>query len=253
MVESLLETTMQPDETAAIPEDLKVSLAAAQQANFALSALGVVAALVFRLGGATLHLPSAVVLALLPGVLIYLVQHEPMLYAIAKPNRRDPRTDLTFGFMACGIGLILGIGDIHFAETQTLLKCAGLVGALCCAVIFTAARNNPGFWSTMLGALFFAGVYGWGLVAAADIVPDRSAPAYYTTTVINKFESYHRGTHYNLVLAPWGPIEEPKDLTVSDEIYDGALVGGQVCLALHPGLLYVEWYRIVSCDNTGQR
>lgn len=175
-----------------------------------------------------------------------------MLYAIAKP-RRDPRTDLSFVFMACGLSLILGIDDVHFAGTQMLFECAGLVGVVCCAGIFTAARKQPQFWSAMFGTLFFAGMYGWGLVAVADCVPDKSAPTYHTTTVTAKYESYHRGTHFHFVLAPWGPIEAPKDLTVPNATYDGTLIGGQVCLELHPGVLNLPWYRLVGCDDSGRR
>jgi hypothetical protein len=242
---------MLADETGATAEDRKVKLAGAQQLNFALSALGIAAALGFWLGGAALHLPSAIVLALLPAALIYLIEHDPVVYAIAK-QRGDPRTDLSVAFIACGAGLLIGNHDIHFVGTQMLLECAVLVALLCCAGVFTAARQNPRFWSTMLGTLFVAGLYGWGLVAAVDSVPDKSAPAYYETMVANKYESHGRGTSYHLVLAPWGPSRAPDDVTVPDTIYDGALIGGRVCLEAHPGLLYLPWYRIVACDDSSQ-
>ncbi|MGB9146368.1 MAG: hypothetical protein WCC14_11135 [Acidobacteriaceae bacterium] len=242
---------MQAEDSGAAAEDRQVKLAEAQQLNFVLSALGIAAALGFWLGGAVLHLPSAVVLAVLPAVLIWLVQREPQLYAIAK-QRGDPRTDLGVAFVVCGTGLLLGNHDIHFAGRQMLLECAGLIGLLCCAGVFSAARQNPRFWSTMLGTFVLAGMYGWGLIAAIDSVPDKSAPAYYQTMVADKYESHGRGTSYHLVLAPWGPIQEPDALTVSDAIYERAVIGGRLCIEAHPGVLYLPWYRIVECDESGQ-
>jgi hypothetical protein len=236
---------MQADDTIA-PEDGRADLENAKQTNLALSALGIAAAAGFWLGGATLHLPSASVLALLPIALIYFLRRAPMSYAIGKP-KGDPRADLSIGFMACGFGLIFGNGDLHFVEIQTLLGFAGLVGLLGCALVFEPARKNPRFWGAMFSTFFFAGAYGWGLATAADSLSDKSAPASYTTIVTDKYALHHRGTTYHLTLAPWGPMVDSNDLTVSEDTYDSAGIGRHLCLELHPGVLHVQWYRPVAC------
>jgi hypothetical protein len=229
---------MQGDKTSAFePESAQRSNA--KEINFALSAIGIAAALVFWQGGTTLHLPAVMVLAVLPIAPIYLLHRAPLLYAIGKP-RGDRRTDLGVVIMASGFGLILGASGLHFVETRTLLELAGLVGLLGCASIYEPARKSPNLWGTIFSAFFLAAVYGWGLAAAADSVGDRSAPARYTTTVADKYESYHRGTTYHLVLAPWGPMEESSNLTVTRDAYESTGIERQVCLELHPGVLHVQ-------------
>jgi hypothetical protein len=134
-----------------------------------------------------------------------------------------------------------------------MVEYAGLVGLLCCTGIFTAARKGPQFWGTILGMLVVSSMYGWGLAATLDTMLDRSTPTNYTSTVLNKYESHGRGTTYYLDLAPWGPIQEPDGLRVSSSTYGGTSIGEWVCLQLRPGMLHVQWYRIVECPKeTGQ-
>jgi hypothetical protein len=237
---------MQETDTSTPPYNGVAKLDGAKQVNFAVSAVAIAAAAAFWMGGAKLHLAAAIALALVPSVLIYLVNRDPLLYAIGKP-KGDPRTELRIAFMTCGFGMIMGNSDAHFVETQTLLEFAGLVALLCCALIFQAARQNPKFWSAMFGTLFVAGLYGWALACTADSVTDKSAPAHYITTVADKYESYHRGTSYHLVLEPWGPMQAGDTLTVSNETYNSLGIGGKVCLELHSGALHVQWYRSVAC------
>jgi hypothetical protein len=242
---------MQENDSRAPSEDRQVKLDEAWQLNFALSALAIVAALCFWTGKGGLHLLSAIVLAALPAVLIYLACREPLLYALGK-QRGEPRTDMLFGFFVCGISLVFGDREVHFVDTTKLFECAVLIALLGCVVFFSAARKNPQFWSTMFVMLLLAGVYGWGLTAAVDSLADRSAPAHYTTMVVDRHESYHRGTTYHLALAPWGPMQEAVSLNVSKDTYYSMAVGQQVCVDLHPGVLFVQWYRIATCDNSGQ-
>lgn len=65
------------DDSAPMLLDEQAKRAKAQQLSVVLSAIGIGAGLGFWLGGATLHLPSAIVLAVVPPVLVYLVQLEP--------------------------------------------------------------------------------------------------------------------------------------------------------------------------------
>jgi hypothetical protein len=248
---ALLEQIEQSQELGATPEERLAALNRAKQLNYGLTAVAIAGALGIWLGGASLRLPSAIVLALLPVVMIYLVRSGPLLYAIFKP-KRDPRTDLGIAFVACGFGLIFGDSSFHFVEQLSLLEYAALVGVLFCAGIYSAARKNPQFWGAMLGMLFIAGAYGFGLAGAADAIPDHATPANYSVTVENKHETQGRSTSYYLDLAPWGPIQRPNSLSVSESTYDGTSIGDQVCLDLRPGVLRVQWYQVVACARTWQ-
>ena len=221
----------------------------AKQLNHVVTGIAVTAALGFGLGGQMLRLPAAIVLALIPVVLIYLMQREPLLYVLFKPTRRS-RTSLDMAFLTSGAGFFFGNREVHFVQTQTLLGYAVLSGLLCCALIVTTARKCPQFWGTMIGMILFGGLYGWGVTATADILIDRSARARYTTVVEDKHRSTHRGTSTYLVLGPWGPFQGPNDLSVSIETWERTLIGNQVCLDLHPGTLNVKWYRMVVCDDS---
>jgi hypothetical protein len=232
----------------ATPEDKAAKPSNAKELNVALSGLAIAAAIAFGLGGAHLHLPAAIALALLPGVLIFLVHREPLVYAISKP-KGDPRTDLSIAFMACGLGLILGTGNVHFVDISTVMGYAALVALLCCMGVLSSTRENSQLLRVIVGTFFIAGAYGCGLAAAVDSVPDKSAPASYTTTVRDKHEAHGRGTSYYLYLAPWGPIEGVNHVRVSRSMYEGAFIGELVCFELRPGVLHAEWYQLVACTE----
>ena len=248
---ALLQQIEQSPELGATPEERLAALNKAKQMNYGLTAAAIAGALSLGLGGASLRLPSAIVLALVPVVLIYLVRQGPLLYGIFTP-KRDPRTDLGLAFLACGLGLIFGDLGSQFVEKASLLEYAGLVGLLFCAGIYSAARKNPQFWGAMLGMLFIAGAYGFGLAEAADTIPDQAKPASYSATIENKHETQGRTTSYYLDLGPWGPMQGANSLSVSESTYAGATIGDQVCLDLRPGVLRVQWYQVVACAGTGQ-
>jgi hypothetical protein len=248
---ALLDQIEQSQELGATPEERLAALNKAKQLNYGLTVVAIAGALSLALGGASLRLPSAIVLALLPIVLIYLVRQGPLLYAIFTP-KRDPRTDLGIAFVACGLGLIFGESSFHFVEKASLLEYAGLVGLLFCSGIYSAARKNPQFWGAMISILFIAGAYGYGLAAATDTIPDHAKPASYSATIENKHESHGRSTSYYLDLGPWGPMQVTNSLSVSESAYERASIGDQVCLDLRPGVLRVQWYQVVACAGTGQ-
>lgn len=227
----------------------------AQTVNIALSGLAVAAGLAFWLGGAIFHLTSVIVMALVPVPIIYLLNSKPQLYTFGKPRRNstDPRTDLIYAFMACLFGLILGDGDVYFAGNDLLLKCAVLMGALFGVTLFVPLRRSPQFWFSIFIIPLLGGFYGWKLAGAVDSLPDKSPPAHYSATVVDKNESQGRGTSYHLTLAPWGPVQGADSLTVSHAVYDSAIIGNPVCLELHPGLLHLQWYRMVACDDSDQQ
>jgi hypothetical protein len=173
-----------------LPEDRSAKLASAKELNIALCGLTIVAAIAFGLGCVRFHL-LAVVLALLPGALIYLIHRKPLLYTIFN-DKRDPRPDLGTAFMICGLGLFAGTFDVYFVETSTLLFYAVLVSLLCTVAFFSSVRQSSGFFAGAFGVLVIACFYGWGLAATTDTLLDKSPPARYTTTVWATHESHGR-------------------------------------------------------------
>jgi hypothetical protein len=248
---AMLAEIEQNQDLGATPQERLARLAGAKRVNIGLTVVAVLVALAFAFGSASLRYPSAVVLAVIPAGLIYLIHQAPLLYGLFTP-KRDPRTNFGIAFLVCGVGLIIGNHGVHFVETPRMLEYAGLVALLCCAGIYSAAQKNSQFWGVVLGMLLLACPYGWGVAAAADTLPDKSAPANYTATVVNKHLTSGRSTTYYLDLSPWGPMQGKNDVSVPRSTYQNAAIGDQVCLALHSGALHVQWYQLVACENSGQ-
>jgi hypothetical protein len=241
----------QNQDLGATPEDRLARLAGAKKVNIGAAVVAIAAALGFGFGAGAVRSTSALVLALIPAGLIYLVHSAPLLYGLFTP-KRDPRANLGLAFLVCGIGLIFGNHGVHFVETPRMLEYAALTALLCCAGIYSAVRKNPQFWSLVLGVLFLAGPYAWGVAAAADTVPDKSVGTGYAAQVVSKHVTSGRSTSYYLDLSPWGPEQGKNDVSVSSSIYHKTSIGEQVCLQLHPGLLHVQWYTLVACEGGGQ-
>jgi hypothetical protein len=87
-------TTIPPQRLDATPEDGLAKPSNAKELNVALSGLANVDAIAFGLGGAQLHLPAAIALALLPGVLIFLVHREPLVYGDFQAQKRSAHRSL---------------------------------------------------------------------------------------------------------------------------------------------------------------
>jgi len=245
-----IEMNQELDATA---EDRLAKLSTAKKLNIALSGLAIAASIAFMLGNVPLRLPAAVVLALLPGLLIYLLHRDPSLYAMFKP-RRDQRTNLGIAFLICGLGLILGSSHLHFVDAPILGVYVVLVALLCCVGVFSSGSQNSEFLSAVFGMLILGVLYSWGLAMTADALLDKSPPATYIAAVQDKHESHGRSTSYYLDLTPWGPFDRPNSVSVSHTTYDDAFIGERICLELRPGVLHVRWYQVVPCaEQTGSR
>lgn len=244
----VLDEIEQNQELGATPEERLGALANAKKWNIVFTVVAIAAALAFGLGSGLLRNTTGLLLAVIPVQMIYMVHRGPLLYGIFKP-KRDPRTDLSIVFITCGLGLLYGNLNNHFVQISTLLEWAALVTILCCAGIFSSARRSTQMWGSLFAMLLLGGLYGWGLAATADTVPDRATPETFATTVVDKHETHGRSTSYHLDLAPWGPEQEQNEVTVSHSAYDNASIGDSVCLELHPGVLHVQWYRVVGCGG----
>ena len=248
---AVLEQIEQNQELGATPEERLARLAGAKKVNIGLTVIAIVVALAFAFGTGAVLSTSALVLAVIPAGLIYLVHREPLLYGLFTP-KRDPRTNLGIAFLVCGMGLIVGNHGVHFVDISRMLVYAGLVALLCCAAIYSAVQKNSQVLGMLLGVLILAGPYGWGVATVADTVPDNSAPANYVATVVNKHVTSGRSTTYYLGLSPWGPLQGANDVSVPHSTYQSVAIGDSVCLQLHAGVLHVPWYQVATCAGPGQ-
>ena len=52
----------------------------------------------------------------------------------------------------------------------------------------------------------------------------------------------NRGRDYYLDIGPWGPTNSPTEIGVRTSVYESAVPGQTVSIALHSGALGIRWY-----------
>lgn len=202
------------------------------------------AGLVF--GPVELRFPMAAVLVITPLVAAMLLHRAPLLYALFK-QKADPRAELVFVPILAGFALLIRASGLHFLSNQPLLLIAVPVALAYMAAFATAGGRGGSRPGSLLGILFFVGLYSYSLAMVADTLGDRGAVQTYSAQVLGKHMSSGRSTSYNLSLAPWGPKTEPSRVGVSSSTYRAVSPGDEVCLQLHPGNLHAPWYRVSAC------
>jgi hypothetical protein len=244
---ALLNEIEQNQELGATTEDRLAALKRAKQWNIGLTATAIAAALAFNFAGGSLRLTAALVLALVPAVVLYLLHREPLLFAVGK-SKRDPRAELSIAFLAAGFGLFFGGIGVHFVSLKPLLELTVAV-VLACALAFAAiGGKGPRQQGFVVVVLMYAVFYSYGLVEAGDTLFDHVKTANYTTMVIGRHAVHGRSTTYYLDLGPWGPFDGENKFRVPLSQYRAANTGDAVCLELHPGSLHAAWYERVGCE-----
>jgi hypothetical protein len=246
--QKLLDDIAHEPELGATPEERLAALATAKTWNVFAIIIAVCAAAALNWGPAPIQLPAAILLALAPLVAVFMVQRSPLLYAIFK-QKTDPRAELSFVFFVSAFGLVFSNRGLHFVSDQSILAIAGGIAIVLFAAIYVSTRNVFSVQGRLIALLLVAGFYGYGLASVADTLPDQSKPEHFAAQVVSKHISRGRSTTYYLDLEPWGPVQHPNRISVSSAIYGQTVEGGQMCLELHTGALYVSWYKRVDCPN----
>ncbi len=247
---AILDEIEQSQELGATPEERLSALKQARPWNFGLTGVAIAAAICRLFPANPFFLISAVVLALIPLVILYLLRRSPLLFVLGKP-KRDPRTDFSFAFIAAGVGLCLGNIGVNFISLSSLFPAILLISLATCAGLLLVSRNTSGPRGAWIVMVMLSGAYGYGLVTSAATLPDHAKPERYSASIVGKHTTIGRSTSYFLDLAPWGPIPDENRLGVSKRLYDAAAVGDLTCLELHQGYLHSPWYRQVECVETG--
>ncbi len=245
---ALLEEIKQAPGLGATPDERLNALKQASHLNIALSAVAIAAAVVFFFYQGTVRLAAAIILALVPAMVLYLLHKDPLLYAVGKP-KRDPRTDLTIAILVSGIGLMMGGIAMNFVSHKPLMEWGALIAAAYIFAFYAYTQKEPRVQSFVLIILIYGCMYGYGLVTIADTLLDHAPATTFATAVVGEHEVHGKSTTYYLDLAAWGPFEKTNKLSVRHSEYLQARIGEAVCLALHPGFLHAAWYTRVECSD----
>lgn len=163
-------------------------------------------------------------------------------------TRNDPRPSLIATVMLPGLALATrAIFDVHVLDWKPLLFGAA-VGGLALVVAIAVGERRRKLWVLALLAPLIS-TYPWGALSLANALLDRGAPEVFRVGVRGKHVSGGRQTSWYLELDPWGPVTERKDVAVGRRLYNAALTGDRVCVALHPGALGARWYVVLDCRD----
>ena len=245
---ALLEEIKQAQDLGTTPDERLNALKQANHLNIALSAVAIAAAVVFFIHQSPLRLAAAIVLALVPAMVLYLMHKDPLLYAVGKP-KRDPRSDLSIAGLVSGIGLMFGGIAMHFVSYKPLLLWGALIAAIYVFAFSAYTQRGPRVQGFVLIMLMYGCMYGYGVVMDADTLLDHAPATTFATSVVGEHEVHGRSTTYYLDLAAWGPFDGTNKLSVPHSEYMQAQIGEAVCLALHPGYLHAAWYTRIECGD----
>ena len=247
--DSMLDEIARDESFGSSPGERLSALSRAKTSNILLIVVTVLSALVLNFAGPDLRLPAAFALALAPIIVLFLTWRSPLLYAIMKP-RSDPRTDLGFIVIAAGFGLLMRDRGVHLVAQQPILLITAAIAFALIVGLYGSMKTGASLFGRLIGLLFFVGIYSYGLAVFADSVPDQSQATPFATSVIGKHVSHGgRSTSYILELAPWGPVQDRNNLSVSSSEYADVATGDPICLLLHPGALHIQWYERVKCST----
>jgi len=244
----VLFTEIQQDqELGATSQDRLNALQRARRWNIVLTAAVITAAVVAVAAAGKLRLGAAVVLALTPILVLYLIKREPLLFAM-DAWQKDPRTNLWPAALASGMGLTFTAIGRDFVSLTAFVPwiAAGSMAFILGFYLLGRKRpQSPGFHVVVpvLGVM-----YGFGLMPAFDTLLDHAKPQTYEVQVAGMHTTTDsNSTVYFLDFGPWGPFRDENSVTVSQDEYQRTHAGDEVCFAVHPGLVRVAWYERTAC------
>lgn len=190
---------------------------------------------------------AVVVLTAMPLVAIALLVRTKGLYQI-EGRRNDARPSLAIPFILPGLILLLrSVTDFSFLRWESMLAWVMIGGLGITFVVASADWGARQRRSSVLVILLFSATFVFGAIAQANILLDKSVPATFRATVLNKRISSGRTTSWYLRVGPWGPQSRPTEVSVSRSLYNNVLPNQTVCVHLSDGGLKIPWYFISGC------
>ncbi|HEY2473110.1 MAG TPA: hypothetical protein VGI45_35345 [Terracidiphilus sp.] len=245
--EAILEKISQDPTLGATPQDRLAALSQAKTNSMFALAIAVVSAIAANWGIPALYLAFSVVLALVPIVLAVMLHRAPLLYAVFR-RKGDPRAELLYALIVCSFGLLIRARGVRFVTLHSVGLVIGLLILAYMGAFYQSFFESTSPSRTFFALLLFSMLYGYGLVATADAVDDESTSTHYVVHVLGKHYTTGRSRAFYLELEPWGPLQSPNNLGVSQTVYEKAQAGDEICIDLRPGRLNVPWYTQVSCS-----
>jgi hypothetical protein len=186
-------------------------------------------------------------LAAIPVLAFILVVLSRGLFRIdARRTEAHANLGTVFALPGCALlaRMLLDLDMVNWIPAVVAAVVGGIVLVAIMALVDRSMRARP--WA-LLGCSLLAGAYSLGLAGEANALLDHPQLSVFRSQVMDKYVTSGKATRYHLRLAPWGPREEPSDVTVPHTLYDRLLPGNLACVLLHQGAFGMPWFIVVDC------
>ena len=154
--------------------------------------------------------------------------------------------DPTVSIALLGSPMILGIGAVweewHILAWINFWLPFALIFAASFAVarlLVLEVRNSSEAASV---CCIFCAAYAFGLTLELNANLGTSESTYYQAKVLDKYYTTGKHTTYYFVISTWGPCNEPKELTVDQDLYNSRKFGDPVSIQEQTGKFGIPFY-----------
>ena len=181
----------------------------------------------------------------LAGIMI-LVQSNGLVHFDERKNSAYPSIVRMFMMPALALAF-RSLLDFSIIDAKQLLLPVLAITAVFSGLMLAKSKEFTGKAWIKLLPIIFAAVYAYGLTVTGNCLFDRSQPEVFTARVLDKHVTTGKSTTYYVKLAPWGPVAEADDATVTREQYERVQVGKEVYVGKMAGILKIPWF-FISLD-----
>ncbi len=201
------------------------------------------------------HPLLTIVLLSLPLLAIEIARRFGNAVSVLEDEADSMRGNIFTMIFMTAIGLmIVALKMSNLEDWANIISPSLVAGVLMLAVMFWVAPRIvrfPGKFA-VLGVCF--SLYSASTLAIANVYFDDAPPDDVMLDVTGKFIRESRsGTHYYLLVLPWGTTKPAEEINVNDEFYQHIQPGQEVCIHNHAGKFGIPWYEVseaLDCNRS---
>lgn len=226
-------------------------LARAKVARHWTGVLGIIGTVAVGAALFTSHAVLIVVLLVLPWLAIELARRFGSAVGVVDDAEVSVRGNLFPALSMPAFGLVIIALKMSRLEDWLKIITPTLVAAVAMLVLLAwiapKMLRYPGKL-VVIGLCF--SLYAASTLAVANVYFDNAPPNDVVLDVSGKFSRDSRsGTHYYLLVLPWGTTKEAQEVNVNVEFYQFIQPGQEVCIHNHAGAFGLPWYEVAEASN----
>ncbi len=171
--------------------------------------------------------------------------------SVGEGETTSVRGDLIKALPMPAIGLaIIALKISNLEDWPKIATYASVAAVVMLALLASSApRMSHRPARLALISVFFA-VYAASTLAIANAHFDNTPPNDIVLNVTGKFSKDTRsGTHYYLLVLPWGTTKPAQEVNVNAEFYEFIQRGQEVCIHNHTGRFGLPWYEVAEAAD----